>query len=84
MNLVTKYLDYIEAEHLSFPPVPTGRGLILSGVVPHWLLTALVRLYSGTGVAWIACHQPQLDGAVVVASHTTHYTPGDLTSLPIS
>jgi len=84
MNILTKYLDYTEAEHLSFPPVPTERGLILSGAVPHWLLTALVRLYSGTGVAWIACHQPQLDGAIVVASRITNYAPGDLISLPIS
>jgi len=84
MNIVTKYLDYIEAEHLSFPPVPTGRGLILSGAVPHWLLTALVRLYNGTGVAWIACHQPQLDGAVIVFSCTEDYAPGDLISLAIS
>ena len=84
MNVVTKYLDYIEAEHLSFPHVPTGRGLILSGAVPHWLLTALVRLYNGTGVAWIACHQPQLYGAVIVFSRTADYAPGDLISLAIS
>jgi CRISPR-associated protein Csx3 len=84
IDIVTKYLDYTEAEYLSFPPVPVDRGLILSGVVPHWLLTALVRLYSGTGVAWIACHQPQLGGAVVVTSHTTNHVPGDLIPLPVS
>ncbi len=84
IDIVTKYLDYTEAGYLSFPPVPTERGLILSGVIPHWLLTALVRLYSGTGVAWIACHQPQLDGAVVVASRTPNHVPGDLLPLPIS
>jgi CRISPR-associated protein Csx3 len=84
IDIVTKYLDYTEAENLSFPPLPVDRGLILSGVVPHWLLTALVRLYSGTGVAWIACHQPQLGGAVVVTSRTTNHIPGDLISLPVS
>jgi len=84
IDVVTKYLDYTEAEYLSFPPVPVDRGLILSGVVPHWLLTALVRLYSGTGIAWIACHQPRLGGAVVVTSRTTNHVPGDLISLPVS
>ena len=84
IDVVTKYLDYTEAEYLSFPPVPVDRGLILSGVVPHWLLTALVRLYSRTGIAWIACHQPQLGGAVVVTSRTTNHVPGDLISLPVS
>lgn len=83
IDIVTKYLDYTEAEHLSFPPVPTERGLILSGVIPHWLVTALVRLYSGMGVAWVACHQPQLDGAVVVTSRTTSPVPGDLIPLPV-
>jgi len=84
IDIVTKYLDYTEAEYLAFPPVPVDRGLILSGVVPHWLLTALVRLYSRTGIAWIACHQPQLGGAVVVTSRTTNHVPGDLISLPVS
>ncbi len=84
IDIVTKYLDYTEVEYLAFPPVPVDRGLILSGVVPHWLLTALVRLYSGTGVAWIACHQPPLGGAVVVTARTTNHVPGDLISLPFS
>lgn len=82
IDIVTKYLDYIEAEHLSFPPVPTERGLILNGVMPHWLVTALVRLYSGTGVQWIACHHPQLKGAIVVASRTSSLTPSDLIPMP--
>jgi len=84
IDIVTKYLDYTEAEQLAFPPMPVDRGLILSGVVPHWLLTALVRLYSGTGAAWIACHQPQLGGAVVVTSRTTNHSPGDFISLSVS
>lgn len=82
IDIVIKYLDYTEVEHLSFPPVQTERGLILSGVMPHWLVTALVRLYAGAGVQWIACHQPQLKGAVVVASRTSRLTPGDLLPMP--
>lgn len=82
MNIVTKYLDYTEAEHLSFPPVPKERGLILSGAIPHWLLTALARLYSRYGIAWIACHQPQLNGAIVIASSIANHSPGDLIPVP--
>lgn len=82
VDIVSKYLDYTEAEHLSFPAVSTERGLILSGVMPHWLTTALVRLYHDAGTAWVACHQPQLHAAVVVASRTSKLTHGDLLSLP--
>lgn len=80
--LVTKYLDYTEAEHLPFPLVPKKRGLIINGVVPHWLLTALVSLYNAMELPWIACRQPQLGGAVVVVSRTTNHAPGDLLPLP--
>ncbi|HZU69283.1 MAG TPA: CRISPR-associated protein Csx3 [Ktedonobacteraceae bacterium] len=83
INIVIKYLDYTEAEHLSFPAVSTERGLILSGAIPHWLLTALVRLYYGYGLAWIACHQPPLNGAIVVVSRTPDLSPGDFVSMPV-
>ena len=75
-RIVTEYLDYLQTEYLPFPPIPTERGLILDGKIPHWLLTALVRLYIQAGVAWIACYQPQLKGAVVVASSTTSHRLG--------
>ena len=83
VRIVNDYLDYSQAENLPFPPVPIDRGLILDGRSPHWLLTALVRLYDRAGVVWIACHQPQVKGAVVVVSHTPSHTPGDLISMPI-
>jgi len=84
MRIVSDHLDYLQADHLPFPPVSIERGLILDGRFPHWLLTAVVRLYKNAGVAWIACHQPQLDGAVVVASRSPNHVPGDLLPLPIS
>ena len=83
-RIVSDHLDYLQADHLPFPPVPTERGLILDGRFPHWLQTALVRLYKDAGVAWIACRQIQLEGAVVVASRTRTPVPGDLISLPVS
>src|SRR6266852_5325124 len=84
MRIVSDHLDYLQADQLPFPPVSIERGLILDGRFPHWLLTAVVRLYKDAGVAWIACHQPQLDGAVVVASRSPNHVPGDLLPLPIS
>lgn len=77
------YLDHLQAEQLAFPPVPVDRGLILDGRIPHWLLTALVRLYTKTGVAWIACHQPTLKGAVVIASRSATHQTGELIPLPV-
>lgn len=78
------YLDHLQAEQLTFPPVSVDHGLILDGKIPHWLLTALVRLYQKTGVAWIACHQPTLGGAVVIASRSGSHQIGELIPLPVS
>ena len=84
MRIVSDHLDHLQADHLLFPPVSIERGLILDGRFPHWLLTAIVRLYKNAGVAWIACRQIQLEGAVVVTSRTAGIVPGDLVSLPVS
>jgi CRISPR-associated protein Csx3 len=78
MRIVNDYLDYTEAGDLAFPSVSTTQGLILSGKIPHWLVAALVRLYFNAGVPWIACYHPQLMQAVVVASVTSRYAPGNL------
>jgi len=82
VRLVHHYLDYTEAEQLVFPPIPPERGLILSGKLPHWLVTALVRLYNAMGAPWIACYYPQRTGAIVVAAHTSAYSLGELIPLP--
>ncbi len=84
MSLTSKYLDYMQTASLHFPSVSATRGLILSGAVPHWLLTALVRTYANTGVPWIACYQPQLQGATIVVSHTPMHIIGDVIALPAS
>ncbi|MBO0783356.1 MAG: hypothetical protein J2P37_31470, partial [Ktedonobacteraceae bacterium] len=83
-HVVSDHLDYLQADHLPFPPIPIECGLILDGRLPLWLITALIRLYQKEGVAWIACRQVQLEGAVVVSSRTATFVPGDLISLPIS
>jgi CRISPR-associated protein Csx3 len=76
LTIVKKHLSYWQAASLPFPPLSTQRGLILDGSMPSWLLTALVRLYAVHHLPWIACHQPQLKGAVVIASRTAKYRPG--------
>lgn len=81
LTLKNQYLDHLQTGTLSFPQLPRGSGLILEGRVPHWLLTALVRLYRDAGASWIACYQPTLKGAVVVTSHVPEHTPGDLVPL---
>jgi len=83
IRINTEYLDYLQAEQFTFPPVPVEHGVIFDGKIPHWLLTALVRLYAEAGVAWIACHQPKLKGAVVVASRVPAHVPGELIPLSI-
>lgn len=82
MTLTRSYLDYLEANTLEFPPVPTDKGLIISGRFPHWLYIGLVRLYQSMNVPWIACYQPPLGGAAVVASHTSQHPIGEVVPLP--
>jgi len=82
IRIANDYLDHLQAEQLAFPAVPSERGVILDGKMPHWLLTALVRLYSEAGVTWIACHQPTLKGAVIVTSRVPAYVLGKLIPMP--
>jgi CRISPR-associated protein Csx3 len=84
VRLVNEYLDYLQADHLPFPSIANDHGLILSGKLPLWLYTALVRLYQYAGIPWIACYQPQLNGAVVVMSHEGAHDVGDLIPMSVS
>jgi CRISPR-associated protein Csx3 len=83
IRIHSDHLDYLQADQFTFPPLPAGRGIMLDGKIPHWLLTALVRLYAGSGASWIACHQPSINGAIVVYSRDPKQAPGDLIPLPI-
>jgi CRISPR-associated protein Csx3 len=67
LALAGDYLDYGEAGGLALPPLPPGKGVVLSGKLPLWLWTALVRAYRDA--PWLAVFQPPLGHrAVVVAS----------------
>lgn len=77
-TLPHSYLDYSEAVQLHIPPLISDSGLVISGKLPFWLLTAVVRLYSER-VPWLACYYPPVnDKAVVICSHTSDYAVGDL------
>jgi len=75
------HLEYFQPESLPFPPVPLDTGVIISGKIPHWLLTALVRLYKEAGVAWIAPYHVPYNKAVVVYSRVETHRLGDLVPL---
>lgn len=81
-KLLEKRLDIAKLPSVAFPAVDPGKGLILHGAGPSWLTTALVRLYLRQGITWIACFQPQIDAAVVVASQVPLYRVGERIHLP--
>lgn len=82
VKLKKKHLDYLQADGLAFPALPTNSGVILDGQMPSWLLTALVRLYQQQKHPWLACHYPQLRGAIVVATYTDAHNVGDVLLMP--
>ncbi len=78
------HLEYENASALQFPPVPVDGGVILSGKLPLWLVTAIVRLYHTMGVPWIACYYPQKKGAIVVTSQGSTHAQGQCIPLEIN
>ena len=77
LRIPSKHLNYFQPDPLPFPPVRTDSGLIIDGITPFWLLTALVRLYVEAGVAFIAVYYPQSQRAIMVYSREEKYNPGD-------
>lgn len=70
-------LDIDEPEGLPLPAILAGQGLVLSGKIPHWLITAVARQFAPRA-AWVAVYQPQLTGAVVVGSRETAVAVGQI------
>ena len=77
-SLPDAYLDIAAAGGLRLPPCP-AEGAVLSGKLPHWLWTALVR---ACDAAWIAVVQPQEHGAVVVKSQVRDPSVGTVIPVP--
>jgi CRISPR-associated protein Csx3 len=82
LQIPSKHLNYFQPGPLPFPPVRTDSGLIIDGITPFWLLTALVRLYKEAGVAWIAVYYPQSQKAIIVYTRVEKYNPGDAVPNP--
>ncbi|MCP4419383.1 MAG: hypothetical protein GY805_22445 [Chloroflexi bacterium] len=76
-----QYLDYDEPAALPLPPIEAGKGLVLSGQIPHWLLTAVIRQLAPEH-GWTAVFQPQVDGAVIVYSQDKAMPVGRVIPLP--
>lgn len=74
------YLSIRNSTEFPVSRPPTQNGIIISGKLPFWLITALVKFYQNR-YPWVACYQPQ-GGAVVVVSKTTEYRIGDTMPVP--
>ena len=59
------YLDYFQPEPIPFPLVDMRKGLLISGPLPQWLVTGLVRFYKGQGLPWIALFEPRYSQGVI-------------------
>ncbi len=66
MNTQSQYLDRQTPKRLPLPALPHKNGLILSGKIPNWLLTAAAR-QAAHAYLWLAVYQPQSNGYIVVA-----------------
>ncbi|SMP05169.1 CRISPR-associated protein Csx3 [Desulfurobacterium pacificum] len=64
-----------EAFSVELPPVPYGKGVILSGRGPIWFYGRLIHHFHPA--KWVAVFDPRI-GAVVVQSHTKEIREGDV------
>lgn len=66
------YLDYEEVSGATLPLLEAGRGVVLSGKVPHWLLLGAALVYRHH--PWLAVVQAQQErrGVVVKGSEPSH------------
>jgi CRISPR-associated protein Csx3 len=76
----SQYLDIEQVDSLPLPAIPTHQGAILSGRLPNWIVTAIIRQWSAY-LPWVAVYQPQLDGAVVVFSQEATVSVGQKIAL---
>jgi CRISPR-associated protein Csx3 len=66
---------------LTLPPgIDTTGGVVITGRAPIWLYAHLVHELHPT--AWVACYDPRLGGAVVVATHSRQAHIGQVVPMP--
>lgn len=74
------YLEYAECRQVVAPMLPAGQAVIVSGRIPHWLMTGVVLAYHSQ--PWVAVYQPQLrERAVVVWAQADRPNVGDLVTM---
>ncbi len=76
------YVDRTEMEGQSLPAIALERGMFLSGKLPYWLVTGVVRAYAAA--PWIAVYYPPLEAGVVIHSTEPGHPVGSLVSLPLA
>jgi CRISPR-associated protein Csx3 len=81
LRLAEAYLDYADFTDATLPPLPTDRGVVLSGKLPNWLLVGAALAYRTH--PWLAIFQPQFSHAeaIVIFSRTQTHSVGATTRL---
>ena len=69
-----------DLKSLQIPNVGGNKGVILNGRAPIWVFGTLIDHFHAT--RWIATNDPRLSGAVVVESHISEISTGDIIPLP--
>jgi CRISPR-associated protein Csx3 len=65
---------------LNIPAVKGNKGVVLNGRAPIWAFGTLIHHFHAT--AWVATNDPRQGGAVVVESHKSGVSVGDI--IPLS
>ena len=62
------------------PTVKGNKGVVLNGRAPIWVFGTLIHHFHAT--AWVATNDPRQGGAIVVESHKSGVSVGDV--IPLS
>jgi CRISPR-associated protein Csx3 len=64
---------------LNIPTVKGNKGVVLNGRAPIWVFGTLIHHFHAT--QWVATNDPRQGGAVVVESHKSGVSVGDIIPL---
>ncbi len=65
-DLTQDYLEYQPKIAVPLPPIPSKKGIILSGKLPNWLYAGVTLFYRQA--PWVGLYYPHLNQAIVVSS----------------
>ena len=69
-----------DLKSLVIPTVKGNKGVVLNGRAPIWVFATLVHHFHAT--QWVATNDPRQSGAIVVESHKSGVSVGDVIPLP--